>query len=100
MEQINVLPPQELLRRAVIEVASLPERDLVVVLEIVADLKQTKAARRAQAAELVARARKRAEELKDMPREQVFAQFRAAIESIRAGVIAKGTAIEGDWEGD
>ena len=99
---MSVEPPstQELVRRAVIEVASLPENDLVVVLEVVADLKRAKAERRAHAAEIVAGARARADELRGLPREQLFAQLQAAFAGVRAEAVAKGTAIEGDWEGD
>ena len=89
---VEPFPTQELVRRAVIEVASLPEKDLVVVLQVVADLKRAKAERRAQAAEIVARARERAAELKGLPREQLFDQFWAVLESIRAEAVAKGTA--------
>ena len=100
---METLSPQDLVRRAVIEVASLPEQDIVVVMELIADLKtqaRLKAERRAQAAELVARARQRAVELKGLPREAVFAEFRTALDRIREAAIADGTAIEGEWEGD
>ena len=83
-----------------IEVASLPENDLVLVLEVVADLKRAKAERRAQAAEVVAHARARAAELSSLPREQLFAQLEAALEDIRAEAIALGMAHDGDWVGD
>jgi hypothetical protein len=39
-------------------------------------------------------------ELKGLPREAVFAEFRTALDRIREAAIADGTAIEGEWEGD
>ncbi len=100
--QVQALPPQEIVRRAVIEVASLPEKDLVLVIEFVADLKQSRTgdSQRPSASEILARARQRAAEMASLPREEVFARFMAAAERIRAQAVANGTAIEGDWEGD
>ena len=96
----NVLSPQDLVRRAVTEVVSLQDPDLLIVLEIVADLKRAKVERRTQAAEMVALARKRAAELKGLPQAELIKRLTATLDSIRAEAIAKGTAIEGEWEGD
>jgi len=88
----EALSPQELVRRAVIEVAGLPEKDLVVVLEVVADLKhQARTERRAQVAGVMARARQMAAELRNLPREELWARFRATLDEMRAQAIAQGT---------
>jgi hypothetical protein len=94
--------PQDLVRRAVIEIARLPENDLLLVIEFVADLKQMRAAAPAKvaAAQIRAEAQRRAAQLGNLSREELVARFNAVTERIRAQAIANGTAIEGDWEGD
>ena len=98
---LAVSPAQDLVRRAVIEVAQLPENELLVVIEIVGDLKKQRAQKkRAAAADLVARARQRASEISRLSREEMMERFSQTLEAIRAEAIAKGTAIEGEWESD
>ena len=46
-----------------------------------------------------AEARRRGGLLQDVPRAEIMARFRELAEEIRQEAIAKGTAIEGDWEG-
>jgi hypothetical protein len=97
------LTPEDLARRAVIEVASLPERDLLVVLEVIADLKhhmQTKVERRARDAEILTRAKQRSKELKHLPREEIMTRFNTATERIREQAIAQGTGLDEYWEND
>jgi len=79
--------------------ATLPEKDLAVVVEVISDL-QIHSAR--SAADIVTRARQRASEMKNLPREEVFKQLRLAMDAIRAQAIAQGTAIdhEEEWRGD
>ncbi len=94
-------PSHDLVRRAVIEVAQLPENELLVVIEMVGDLKKQRAQKkRATAAELVARARQRATEISHLSREEMMERFSQTVEAIRAEAIAKGTAIDGEWESD
>ena len=47
-----------------------------------------------------AEARRRATLLRDVPREEIVARFLELAEEIRREAIAKGTAVEGDWQGD
>ena len=52
------------------------------------------------ASEIGKEARRRSLLLRDVPREQLVARFMEIGEEIRQEAIAKGTAIDGDWEGD
>ncbi|MCL4870083.1 MAG: hypothetical protein KJ063_14050 [Anaerolineae bacterium] len=97
MTQIALTEPS-LLRRTVVEVANLPDDDLVILLDIVTLLKQQ---RTTQMVEDIGRAaRQRAMVLRDQPHDQLAAQFREVGEKIRHQAITNGSAIEGDWEGD
>jgi hypothetical protein len=98
---LATLPSQDLVRKAVIEVAQLPENELLVVIEIVGDLKKQRAQKkRSAAADLVARARQRAAETSRLSRAEMMERFSRTLETIRAEAIAKGTAIEGERESD
>ncbi len=95
----DTLAPQELIRKAVIEVAQLPEKELLIVIEMVDTLKKQHARpNRELAAEIVARAKARAAEMSHLSHEEVVQRFTDAMERIREDAIAKGTAIEGEWE--
>ena len=97
----QTLAPQDLVRKAVIEVAQLPENELLVVIEMVDNLKKQRARpNRESAAQIVARAKARAAETSHLSRAALMQQFGDTLEAIRAEAIAKGTAIEGEWEGD
>ena len=97
----DTLAPQELIRKAVIEVAQLPEKELLIVIEMVDTLKKQRARpNRELAAEILARAKARAAEMSHLSREEVMERFSKSLDAIRAEAIAKGTAIEGEWEGD
>lgn len=89
---------QSLLRRAVVEVAGLPDDDLAIVLDIVALLKQQKTTD--AVADIRIAARQRATTLRAMSRDQLATQYREIGEKIRGQAIAEGTAIEENWEGD
>lgn len=89
---------QSLLRRTVVEVASLPDDDLAIVLDVVAFLKQQRSVD--SAAEIRRSARQRAAALRALPRDQLAMQLHDVGERIRGQVVASGMAIEGDWEGD
>jgi hypothetical protein len=84
------------------QLAGLPEEDWPLVFDFVEHLKQRRETlrRKALVAEIQAAARQRAKELESVPREQIVARFDQLIEEIRQTAIAKGTAIEGDWESD
>ena len=94
--------PQNLVRAAVLEVAQLPDRDLVLVVQFVRELKQRRgsATPRPSVAEVRAEARRLASAMESLSREQVLARFRETLEYMRAQAVAEGTAIEGDWQGD
>ena len=97
----ETLAPQDLVRKAVVEVAQLPENELLVVIELVSNLKKQRAhPNRALAAKIVAQARARAAETSHLSREELMKQFGEALEAIRADAIAKGTALEGELEND
>ena len=94
------LAPEDLVRKAVIEVAQLQENELVAVIEMVGALKQQRARpNREKAQEIVARAKVRAAEMSHLSHEEIVQRFTDSMERIRAEAIAKGTAIEGEWEG-
>lgn len=97
----NTIAPQDLIRKAVIEVAQLPENELLVVIEMVDMLKKQRAhPNREMAAEIVARAKIRAADTSGLPRTELMRQFGDTLEEIRAEAIKKGTAIEGELEDD
>ena len=97
----HALTPDDLVRKAVIEVAQLTENELLTVIEMVDALKNQRARpSRKLAQEIVARARARAAETSALSREELMRQFGEVLEQIRAEAIAKGTAIEGELEGD
>ena len=91
-----------LIGRVASELTRLPEEDLSLVIEFVEHLKQRRAIPREplSPAEMRTEARRRATLLRDVPREEIVARFLELAEEIRREAIAKGTAVEGDWEGD
>ena len=99
----NLLTNSGLIRQAVIKIASLPEEDLSFIIEFADYLEQRRQAqteRKLSVAAIRAEARRRASALKDVPRQEVVARFKALTESIRAQAVLKSTAIEGDWQRD
>jgi hypothetical protein len=97
----DMLAPQELVRKAVIEVAQLPEKELLIVIEMVDSLKKQRTRPNKElAVEIVARAKARASEMSHLSRTEVMEKFGATLDAIRTDAIAKGTAIEGEWEDD
>jgi hypothetical protein len=96
----NTIAPQDLIRKAVIEVAQLPENELLVVIEMVDMLKKQRThPNRETAAEIVARAKTRAADTSGLSRAELMQQFGDTLEDIRAEAATKGTAIEGELEG-
>ncbi len=92
---------EKLLRQVITSVAQLPPSDLLVVYETISDLKQKESEKSTlTAAEILARAKARAAEMSHLSHEEVVQRFIDAMERIRADAIAKGTAIEGEWESD
>ena len=97
----DTLATQDLVRKAVIEVAQLQDKELLIVIEMVDTLKKQRARpNRELAAEIVARAKVRAEEMKHLSREEAMKRFSKTLDAIRADAIANGTAIEGELESD
>lgn len=97
----DTLDSEKLLRRVITSVAQLPPNELLVVYETINDLHHKESGKSSlTAAEIVARARARAAEMSHLSHEEVVQRFIDAMERIRAEAIAKGTAIEGEWERD
>lgn len=95
------LAPQDLVRKAVVEVAQLPENELLVVIELVDTLKKQRAhPNRELAAKIVALAKARALETRHLSRSELMKRFGETVEAIRLDAIAKHTAIEGELESD
>ena len=93
----------EMIGRVVLELTQLPEEDLPLVIEFVDYLKQqhlSPSQRRLSVAEIQAEAHRRASLLSQVPRAEIVTRFQELAEEIRQGAIAKGVAIEGDWQGD
>ncbi len=92
---------EKLLRQVITSVAQLPPDELLVVYETINDLRRKESEKSSlTAAEIVARAKVRAAEMSHLSHEEVVQRFIDAMERIRADAIAKGTAIEGEWESD
>jgi hypothetical protein len=97
----NALDNDKLLRQVLTSIAQLPPNDLLVVYETIGDLKKQRAhPNREAAAEILARAKARAEEIKHLSREEAMERFGKTLDAIRTDAIANGTAIEGELEGD
>lgn len=97
----HTLAPQDLVRQAVIEVAQLPENELLIVIEMVDTLKKQRIhPNRVSAAEIVARAKARATETSHLSRTELMREFGDSLDAIRAEAVAKGTAIDEELEGD
>ena len=97
----NAIDTEKLLRQVITSVAQLPPNDLLVVYETIADLKQKEKQKPPlTSAEILARAKARAEEMKHLSHEEAVQRFIDAMDRIREDAIAKGTAIEGEWESD
>ena len=95
------LDTEKLLRQVITSVAQLPPDELLVVYETINDLKQKEAGKSSLSTdEILLRAKARATEMKHLSHEEVVQRFIDATERIRAEAIAKGTAIEGEWESD
>ncbi len=91
----NALASQDLVRKAVIEVTQLQDKELLIVIEMVDTLKKQRTPPNKElAAEILARAKARAAEMKNLSHEEVVQRFIDATDRIRADAIAKGTAIE------
>ena len=97
----DMLAPQELVRKAVIEVAQLPEKELLIVIEMVDSLKKQRAhPNKELAVEILAKAKARAEEVRYLSRDEAMEKFGKTLDAIREDAISKGTAIDGEAESD
>lgn len=93
------LDAEKLLRQVLTGIAELPPTDLLVVYETISELKhKDKAGQTAD--EILSRAKARAAEMSHLSHAEAVQRFIDATERIRAEAIAKGTAIEGEWESD
>ncbi len=99
---VKVLSSQELVRKAVIEVANLPEPALQQVLEYIEVLKshQTEVDKAAVAAAISVEVERLVTDIRSKPRAEIMTEFRSALEAIREQAVVQGTAIDGDWQGD
>ena len=92
---------QDLVRQAVIKVAQLPEKELLVVIEMIDVLKKQPAQlSREQVEAILEKAKARASELSHLSHAELVQRFIDATERVRADAIEKGIAIEGEWESD
>jgi len=99
---IQPLNTESLLRQVIASVAQLPQNDLLVVYEIISDLKQKDKSGVSSLTpdEILSRAKLRASELKQLSHAESVQRFIEATERVRADAIEKGAAIEGEWESD
>ena len=97
-----VVPHPTLVARVADDLSDLDESDLNQVSRFVADLKarREEQAREKLFAQILAEARRLAQERADWPRERVVAHFNEVAEEILRQAIEKGTAVEGDWLDD
>ena len=97
----SALDTEKLLRQMLTSIAQLPSNDLLVLYETIGDLKQKEIGKSSLTAdEILLRAKARAAEMSHLSHVEVVQRFIDATERIRAEAIAKGTAIEGEWERD
>ena len=85
------------------ELDELPEEDLPLVAEFVGYLRtrhSKSTISKGSIAAIRAEAHRRAKQMGDLPRAEIVARFEAIAESIRQEAVSKGTAVEGDWQGD
>lgn len=99
---VQVLPPQDLVRKTILEVVSLPEKDMLTVLEFVGKIKQREKDKlpKFTVAEVHAEANRIVAETANLSRKEIMNRFRETVEQIRTEAIAKGTALDGEWERD
>ncbi len=84
----NTLASQDLVRKAVIEVAQLEEKELLIVIEMVDTLKKQRARpNKDLAASIVAQAKARAEEVKYLSRDDAMEKFGKTLNAIREDAI-------------
>ncbi|MEZ4767390.1 MAG: hypothetical protein R2844_03080 [Caldilineales bacterium] len=96
---MNVLR-ESMIGQVTSDLTLLPEEDLPLVVEFVDYLKDRRKRKTPQplsVAEIRSEARRRAQLLDQMPREEIVARFEQLAEEIRREVIEKGTAVNGDW---
>lgn len=94
------------IRQTIIAFMRLPEAEFMVAALVIADLKQqalAKAERKARVAEIRARAKALAVELRGLSRAELGRQFMETLDAIRAEAIANGTALDIDeatWQSE
>jgi len=93
----------ELIGQVVLKLAQLPKEDLPLVVEFINYLtnqRQTVPPNELSIAEIRAEARRRANELSQIPRTEIVSQFQRLAEEIRQITLTKNTSVEGDWLSD
>ena len=85
------------------ELSDLSEEDFPLVAEFIEYLRTRRASLASMqrtVADIRTEAHRRARQIGDLPRAEIVARFEAIAESIRQEAVSKGTAVEGDWQGD
>ena len=93
----------ELIGQVVLKLAQLPKEDLPLVIEFVNYLtsqRQIVPSSKLSVAEIRTEARRRANELTQIPRTEIVSQFQRLAEEIRQITLTKNTSVEGDWLSD
>lgn len=93
---------QSLVRQAMIQVAQLPDDDLVILIDFLHQLKikRINPTNRKLAQQIVAEAFNQAEVLQGLSSSEKAARLNENLAKLSADAIAKGASIEGEWHGD
>ncbi len=99
---VQTLNTENLLRQVIASIAQLPPNDLLVVYQMIGDLRQRDKAGGSSLTsdEILLRAKTRASEMKHLSHAETVQRFLDVTDHIRADAVEKGTAIEGEWESD
>lgn len=94
---------EKLIGQVTLELTSLPEEDIPLVVEFVDYLKfrrRKKPISPRSVAEIREEAKERARLLEQVPREEIARRFEELGEQIRQDAIHRGVAVDGDWTDD
>jgi len=99
---MNVLR-EKLIGQVALELTSLPEEDIPLVVEFVDYLKyrrKRQSTPQRSVAAIREEAKVRAKLLDQVPREEIVRRFEELSEQIRQEAISRGVAVDGDWADD